>query len=294
MALAVNSVCVECGERVAGHSNRIVCSLECRKRRRARQAKEHEPYPSQINRKPIPWSVRKRGKTPKLRACVGCGINFETVQTRHESRVYCSFVCCNNAGRRVARERTYLRGLAQVTKDHNKASCLTCRQRFSVANGKQYCRREQCLKARALARHHRTWRSVSLRDYHCEDCGRPGVGTASRRVCDCCRRRRGLASSTEDRCRRYGVLFDRSVTRSKLLDRAGWLCQSCGIVVVDGGDWTDDDYANVDHVVPLSARIFGHTWENTQVLCRRCNATKAATMPSEFAESCPLWAEEVA
>ena len=83
--------------------------------------------------------------------------------------------------------------------------------------------------------------------------------------------------------------FDSSVTRPAVLDRDNWVCQICGIGVVDGGDTTVDNYAEVDHIIPLSARILGHTWDNVQLLCRKCNAEKLATIPGDWADQHPLW-----
>ena len=289
--------CKECGKPTPRFGLKV-CSRVCRRTRKARAtdarwARGHRA-PSQINRTPIPWSVRKRGATPRTHACVGCGLNFDTVQTRHESRTYCSLGCNNETKLRVQRERTYLRGLAEaVARERDNAAwsptahCTLCHD--PLKRGRLRCDNRVCVLEHGKRRYHATWQPVPEQDYHCEDCGRPGVGNGAKRLCRRCVSRRRGHWKTESRCRKYGVPFDSSVTRPALLDRDTWLCQSCGIGVVEGGDTNVPNYAHVDHVVPLSAGIFGHTWDNTQILCNQCNIDKAATVPDEFTEQHPLW-----
>ena len=132
------------------------------------------------------------------------------------------------------------------------------------------------------------WRPVPPTRYRCEDCDAEGTGTAGRRLCEQCAERRGRGC-TASRCRYFGVPYDPAVTRAAVLKRDGMYCQQCDVAVVDGVDHTADNAAEVDHVVPLSAGILGHAWDNVQVLCRRCNRKKHATVPSEWRDQHPLW-----
>lgn len=63
----------------------------------------------------------------------------------------------------------------------------------------------------------------------------------------------------------------------------GWQCQMCGIEVTLLSPFTRDNYANLDHIIPL---IKGgpHILSNVQTLCRKCNAKKANKMPDEILE----------
>ena len=103
-------------------------------------------------------------------------------------------------------------------------------------------------------------------------------------------RRRGRSDSNRSRCRRSGVEYDHSVTRQAVLERDGMRCCCCGRTVIDGGgDSTLDNYAEIDHIIPLSKGMLGHTWDNVQTLCRVCNAEKRYDMPLQWEEANPLW-----
>lgn len=64
-------------------------------------------------------------------------------------------------------------------------------------------------------------------------------------------------------------------TRTTVLDRDGWRCQSCGVAVhaVDSPADLDATAACVDHIVPI-ARGGWHDPVNLQALCLACNNRK--------------------
>jgi len=69
---------------------------------------------------------------------------------------------------------------------------------------------------------------------------------------------------------------DRGVTLPNLIKRVGWACNCCGIKCQMPIGFNFPDEATVDHVVPVS-KGGTHTWDNVQLLCRKCNSTKRDT-----------------
>lgn len=81
-------------------------------------------------------------------------------------------------------------------------------------------------------------------------------------------------SNHRKRCKKYGVPFDRSVHKDKVCERDGWVCQICGVKTIkENPDVRRRSplKGTVDHIIPLSHGIKGHTWDNVQCACRRCN-----------------------
>ena len=55
----------------------------------------------------------------------------------------------------------------------------------------------------------------------------------------------------------------------------------CGIEVTLLKPVTRDDYAHLDHIIPLS-KGGPHLLSNVQTLCRKCNLEKSDMMPDEI------------
>lgn len=74
------------------------------------------------------------------------------------------------------------------------------------------------------------------------------------------------------RARKYGVPFESGITLPAVIERFGGVCQICG-------KQTDKrSFAlqpTIDHIVPMR-RGGGHTWDNVQLACFKCNSIKAA------------------
>src|SRR5262249_42535949 len=125
-------------------------------------------------------------------------------------------------------------------------------------------------------------------DCVCVDCGR----LLTRRVpnkcktirCNACVRRRyrkihGGIRKYSHRSRHFGVPYDGTVTRRKVLQRDHWRCQLCGVSTPERLSGTTHPNApEVDHIVPLSAPGSpGHVWSNVQCACHTCNMAKGTT-----------------
>jgi 5-methylcytosine-specific restriction endonuclease McrA len=59
--------------------------------------------------------------------------------------------------------------------------------------------------------------------------------------------------------------------------RDGWRCQLCGSAVDQLRPVNKDNYAHLDHIIPL-ARGGQHIWSNVQTLCRKCNVKKSDSL----------------
>ena len=83
-------------------------------------------------------------------------------------------------------------------------------------------------------------------------------------------------ASIRKRCKKYGVYYDPTVTRKRVLERDNYTCQICGkICNPDDTTWGTfgPDFPTIDHVIPL-AKGGTHTIENTQCACAMCNSYK--------------------
>ena len=83
------------------------------------------------------------------------------------------------------------------------------------------------------------------------------------------------------RCDKYQVEFDPTVNLDTLIEKVGERCALCGGLcnkndykIKNGVYLFGDTYPSIDHIVPLSKGVKGHTWDNVQVAHRRCNSKK--------------------
>lgn len=75
------------------------------------------------------------------------------------------------------------------------------------------------------------------------------------------------------RARKAGCVVSSADLRL-VVEKAGGLCQVCGILIPEG-------LRHIDHIIPLS-KGGPHAQENLQLLCRTCNCRKGARLPNEL------------
>lgn len=72
-----------------------------------------------------------------------------------------------------------------------------------------------------------------------------------------------------DKC----AVKDPSITLAKLYVKYNGVCQICGQKLPLDCDLNDDRHPSIDHIIPVS-KGGNHTWDNVQLLCRKCNCKK--------------------
>ena len=293
-----SKTCVVCAEQfvavgLADIQKRKCCSAECQKSRRLKAHREHcKRYASKPRKasRPAPAATAKRQRPP----CAMCGQEC----TSPNGRKYCSqrcFVDARNAGiqawdrskiEEAARNRpsnfsqspwryfhkqcdSDMRGFlrtasllwkqARIPKD-----CLQCGQLFYLDG--RFC------SGRCASR--------AVLSSSCVDCGH-GVSHSWRvkapRCRKCLNRRRNKSHANENnrkRCRKYGVRYDSKLKPKVIFQRDGYKCYLCGRQTRPDKPPRHPRYPTVDHVVPLSAGIYGHVDHNVRCACNECNTRK--------------------
>lgn len=118
----------------------------------------------------------------------------------------------------------------------------------------------------------------------CVSCGGKFKGHQSEVVCsEICRKRNNKNHKDHaHRARHYNVKRE-PVDRIKVFKRDKWTCQLCGVNLNQSDMGTIKDVApELDHIIPIS-RGGGHTYENTQCSCRKCNQLKGANVIGQYA-----------
>lgn len=250
-------VCQRCGEDFRYHRKKAYCSKKCRKS--PIRVYEHE--------------------------CDHCGRMFHS--KRSETK-YCSRKCL-----RVSRRFT-------------TGWCRSCGSMFKATfDRKKYCSRE-CARLPVIPK---AEREQPQRIVHCKRCGLQFYGKLrNREVCDDCINQCSVEEARQCRCgivflthqnakmclvcrarERKSISVEAKVKRRQrtrggridvieVFEMADWKCQECGCEVTRSGEPCEDNYATLDHVVPLSKGGL-HENGNAQCLCRMCNMIKSDTIP---------------
>lgn len=151
----------------------------------------------------------------------------------------CSSVCSEERNRRLAREQHALAFPLRA----RDITCINprCRKVFSYTFREGDGRAKYC-SLRCSKRHHR----------------------------------RGQ-NHPESRARRAGVPYVYGIKPEQVFERDGWRCQLCGCKTpkrLRGKNKLTSP--ELDHIIPFAAGG-GHTWDNVQCACRRCNGKKNAS-----------------
>lgn len=97
-------------------------------------------------------------------------------------------------------------------------------------------------------------------------------------------KRKAKANSIRRRCKRYGVYYDSTVTRQKVFERDGYICQICG-KPTDPGDTSWGHFGpfspTIDHIIALK-NGGAHTWGNVQCAHAICNSYKRDLLAVEM------------
>ena len=180
----------------------------------------------------------------------GCKKHFETTPAR---RLKGHRFCC--------RECSYLEPLICQNPKCGRAFRMKHKTKDTWKNAGKYCCPE-CYRDHRWGQHRRRKKS-------------PQAVCRAAAAC-------ALATSLRKRCKAFGVTFDPACTRMAVLERDGWRCQKCRVLCnkeyrlsnrTKSPHWRNAEH---DHIVPLSvAGSPGNVFQNSQCLCRRCNAAKS-------------------
>lgn len=241
---------------------------------------------------------------PYHKLCKVCGKPFDTFR---EDYVTCSHECAViNRGRDYTRRS--VRNVERInttekwvnekhgdlfryvshTRGRIRMQCLCCNNIIERANSTvrekgiecEFCKENKELeKERQKMVYFLIALLESKTPKKCECCGKEFFSQYSnKKYCSqkCKRKTRGHKNSYRSRCRHYGVLYDPSVTRIKVIKRDNGICKICGKVCNENDlSWgtLGPDFPTLDHIIPL-AKGGSHTWGNVQCACAMCNSDK--------------------
>lgn len=209
--------------------------------------------------------------------CRGCGITFHPKTCDRIS--YCSRECYFVARGRVSEERKCLKTIAENWREPITIECPGCHTLFFPNINQQYCSTE-CEKTVTKAR-----RQVAYvnRISRCLICGRQFEWEkhALKNRCPQCNKeiQHAIKKAILKRhkiIKRYGIKKSQTelIRGVDIFIRDNWQCQMCGRKVTEKDNVNNDDYAHLDHIIPLS-KGGTHTLDNVQALCRKCNLIKS-------------------
>lgn len=246
---------------------------------------------------------------PYHKICVVCGKSFDTFR---ETSVTCSHECAQayrngHVGHVPDSKRVYnvkewvntaQDGFEYVshTYDRIKLKCKCCgnvveRTRSTVKYKNVIC--EYCKEAKQLqeARQKMACFLIAFKDARtpkrCACCGKLFVSNhPTQKYCsDKCKK---SGKSYRSRCKHYGVQYDSSVTRIKVVKRDKNICQICGKTCNPNDKrWGSlgPDFPTLDHIIPL-AKGGTHTWDNVQCACAICNSYKRDLLEIDLNDKC--------
>lgn len=200
--------------------------------------------------------------------CRHCGGKFRP--KNHDRTTYCGRPCAYAAQKasaltdQVLKQRARDRSKARA-KGPFKFACIVCdAPHISKQPNATFCSYE-CRKSK--------WTRPKIIG-SCEGCGLAITGTAAKRLCFRCRRKKARSSSKpRKRARLYCVTYQ-PIDPTKVFSRDNWKCQICGTKTpAKQRGTTALNAPELDHRIPMS-KGGHHTLDNVQCACRRCNMAK--------------------
>lgn len=265
--------CKRCGHLFSraqrGGSRAEFCSGQCLKDHQLdRQLKLHGPRIKRLCRDcavPIRQGTHcDEHRNSHMKQCARCDENF----TGSPSTRYCSDDC------RWAKRKVDKVDLAQAVElDWNQ--CPVC-DKWVGKRGRTYCS-DQCRNRAGNAKK----QGVDIKR-KCNNCD-VALSTIKRRLCDDCRdesakkQRRNLRHLRKhiSRAKHFGVRWER-FDPQEIFERDRWRCGICKKKVDKRLKGDHPMGATLDHIIPLSWRIWehGHTRVNTRCSHRTCNTKR--------------------
>lgn len=201
----------------------------------------------------------------------------------------------------LAREITALKRIAARGGSYRPpVGCAICEKIFRPKRINQTCCSSECTLERKRRRYWEASRKGRVSE--CPNCHvqfsplrRPGfVGNWSACSDQCqeeyrrkAERRQKRIAKAKRRSRKAGARRE-TVDPFDVFKRDKWKCRACGVDTPRELRGTYEPNApELDHVVPL-ARGGWHAHDNCQTLCRQCNISKGAMMPSEWKSQVPI------
>jgi hypothetical protein len=257
----------------------------------------------QKGRKYCTRSCMRKHLRSEERECKNCGATFRRHRSNRDSLLYCTKACyfdAKRAGRvpvlhnpngswhrggRYASSPSALfarklpglleRGLRELFRASNQIArsslCEFCGELCDSSLG-AFCSR-RCAKQAEVA-------------HECRKCGSSFVKSAAskRSLCKRCRRgsKNRLAGNNRKRCRKYGVPYDPSLSSRTVFEMDRYVCYICKRKTDPSLGRLHPRYPTVDHVVPLSAGIYGHVAGNVRCACSECNTKKGTRWDNQL------------
>lgn len=227
------------------------------------------------------------------KTCKICGAEYDSLR---KNSATCSPKCAKSYhGARIGKQRINSTekwvNEAQIgfeyvshTKGRIKLKCKCCGSVLERANSTvrdknvkcEYCKEAEQLQE---ARQKMACFLIALKDAktpkQCAACGKMFTSNyPTQKYCsDKCKK---SGNTYRSRCKHYGVYYDPSVTRIKVVRRDKNICQICGKTCnPKDKSWGSlgPDFPTLDHIIPL-AKGGTHTWSNVQCACAICNSNK--------------------
>ena len=274
--------CVQCGKQFAAVGvkhikQRILCeSPVCRKQHRKSCKTRRDSG--------VFVGPRHSAKKKPDRFCKRCGKG----PLDRNQKEYCGKTCSGADAREFKRSFMGVPALVrQALSDadwfyswHHEASrivpCLTCGTLLNDLTGQRKFCNDAC-----------RYRLENPLHQLCMDCGSElKADTRHLKRCIACKEKRRRAwkktagKTPRSRGKRHGVPCDPSVKSRAVFERDNYVCQLCNIKCLKKFKVIDDVphplSPTVDHIIAISLRIKGHTWDNVQCACWACNVAKGA------------------